>query len=64
MVVFAAGNDGTDEDWYPAYHDGAVAVAALDDDGVRASFTCYGSWIDISAPGVDVVSTMTVSDGS
>ena len=64
MVVFAAGNDGTDEDWYPAYHDGAVAVAALDDDGVRASFTCYGSWIDISAPGVEVVSTITVSDGS
>ena len=64
MVVFAAGNDGTDEDWYPAYHDGAVAVAALDDDGARASFTCYGSWIDISAPGVDVVSTVTVSDGS
>ncbi|KAH8063089.1 serine-type endopeptidase [Aureococcus anophagefferens] len=57
LVVFAAGNGGTDEDWYPAYHDGAIAVAATDDHGDPAGFTCYGDWIDISAPGVWVLST-------
>ncbi|KAH8063075.1 serine-type endopeptidase [Aureococcus anophagefferens] len=51
LVVFAAGNDADDGDWYPAYYDGAIAVAATDNDGVAAGFTCYGDWIDISAPG-------------
>ncbi|KAH8064177.1 serine-type endopeptidase [Aureococcus anophagefferens] len=45
-VVFAAGNAGTDENWYPAYYDRAIAVAAVDDDGVAAYFTCFGDWID------------------
>jgi len=57
LVVFAAGNGGTDADWYPAYHDGAIAVAATDDRGDPAGFTCYGDWIDISAPGIWVLST-------
>ncbi|KAH8075452.1 serine-type endopeptidase [Aureococcus anophagefferens] len=48
-VVFAAGNDADDGDWYPAYYDGAIAVAATDNDGVAAGFTCYGDWIDIRA---------------
>ena len=58
LVVFAAGNDADDGDWYPAYYDGAIAVAATDNDGVAAGFTCYGDWIDISAPGVGIYSTM------
>jgi len=58
LVVFAAGNDADDGDWYPAYYDGAIAVAATDNNGVAAGFTCYGDWIDISAPGVGIYSTM------
>ena len=58
LVVFAAGNDADDGDWYPAYYDGAIAVAATDNNGVAADFTCYGDWIDISAPGVGIYSTM------
>jgi len=48
LITFAAGNDGTDEPWYPAYFDDAVAVAAVDNDGTKASFSCYGDWVDIS----------------
>lgn len=33
VVVFAAGNDGSNEDWYPAYYSKTVAVAALDKSG-------------------------------
>jgi len=58
LVVFAAGNSNSEADYYPGYYDGVVAVAALQDDGVRASFSNYGSWIDISAPGVNVLSTV------
>eukprot|EP00633_Aureoumbra_lagunensis_P005797 CAMPEP_0197324022 /NCGR_PEP_ID=MMETSP0891-20130614/70858_1 /TAXON_ID=44058 ORGANISM="Aureoumbra lagunensis, Strain CCMP1510" /NCGR_SAMPLE_ID=MMETSP0891 /ASSEMBLY_ACC=CAM_ASM_000534 /LENGTH=980 /DNA_ID=CAMNT_0042816767 /DNA_START=75 /DNA_END=3017 /DNA_ORIENTATION=- len=58
LITFAAGNDGTDEPWYPAYFDDAVAVAAVDNDGTKASFSCYGDWVDISGPGVRVLSTV------
>lgn len=58
LVVFAAGNSNSEQDYYPGYYDGVVAVAALQDDGVRASFSNFGSWIDISAPGVGVLSTV------
>lgn len=56
-VVVAAGNDNSDDEWYPAFYEPSIAVAALYDSGVRASFSNYGSWIDISAPGVSVYST-------
>ncbi|KAL7572429.1 hypothetical protein ACA910_006608 [Epithemia clementina (nom. ined.)] len=58
MVVFAAGNDGSNAQHYPAYYSKAIAVAATDNDGVAASFTNFGrDWIDIAAPGVKIVST-------
>ena len=59
IVVFAAGNDDADAAYYPGYYSKAVAVAALDNSAVRASFSNYGSWIDVSAPGVSIMSTST-----
>lgn len=44
MVVFAAGNDGSDADWYPGYYDATIAVAALDNSKEAAYFTNYGDW--------------------
>ena len=41
-----------------------VAVAATENSGVAADFTNYGEWVDVSAPGVGVMSTYTVDDGS
>merc|ERR1719155_303355 len=58
IVVFAAGNSNSEADYYPAFYSGTVAVSAVEDDGVRASFSNYGDWIEISAPGVSVYSTM------
>ena len=60
----AAGNDGDDGEWYPGYYDPVIAVAAASDSGEAAYFTNYGSWIDITAPGVNVYSTLMTSDGS
>mmetsp|Transcript_3202 Transcript_3202/g.9404 ORF Transcript_3202/g.9404 Transcript_3202/m.9404 type:complete len:802 (-) Transcript_3202:112-2517(-) len=62
-IVFAAGNGDSDGEWYPAYYSGAIAVAALNDDGYRAGFSNYGDWIDISAPGVSVLSTYSSGYG-
>ncbi|KAJ1459876.1 peptidase S8/S53 domain-containing protein [Pelagophyceae sp. CCMP2097] len=59
IVVFAAGNDGSDDEYNPGAYEGVVGVAAVDNSGVAASFTNYGAWIDIAAPGVSVLSTTT-----
>jgi len=57
VIVAGAGNDGTTAPFYPAALDNVVSVGAFDEDGARASFSNYGSWVDISAPGNLVMST-------
>ncbi len=60
IVIFAAGNGyesthiGTDEKWYPAYYDNVLAVAATDHNGKLTSYSNFGDWVDISAPGGDM----------
>ncbi|TRX50015.1 S8 family serine peptidase [Fulvivirga sp. M361] len=51
IVIFAAGNSHTDEECYPAYYDPVLAVASTDHNDVKASYSNYGAWVDISAPG-------------
>lgn len=58
VVVVAAGNENTSAPSYPAYYSGAIAVAATDRNDNRASFSNYGSWVDVAAPGVDIASTV------
>jgi subtilisin family serine protease/subtilase family serine protease len=57
VIVAGAGNDGTTAPFYPAAFDNVVAVAAFDEDHRRPSFSNYGSWVDISAPGNIIMST-------
>ena len=56
VMVAAAGNDDSDSPFYPAYYDHMIAVAATDSADQKASFSNYGNWVDIAAPGVDVLS--------
>lgn len=51
LAVFAAGNDGVTARQYPAAYDNTLAVASLNQSNRRSSFSNYGNWIDISAPG-------------
>lgn len=68
VVVAAAGNSHADcvsgDDYgcgnpvmYPAANPGVIGVAAVKKNGVRAGFSETGSFVDIAAPGVDVLST-------
>eukprot|EP01054_Gregarina_sp_Poly1_P000420 Gregarina_sp_Poly_1__419@NODE_1100_length_5098_cov_146_374081_g762_i0_p1_GENE_NODE_1100_length_5098_cov_146_374081_g762_i0NODE_1100_length_5098_cov_146_374081_g762_i0_p1_ORF_typecomplete_len786_score54_91Peptidase_S8/PF00082_22/2_4e66EGF_CA/PF07645_15/0_014EGF_CA/PF07645_15/0_14EGF_CA/PF07645_15/3_1e12EGF_MSP1_1/PF12946_7/2_7e06EGF_MSP1_1/PF12946_7/8_4EGF_MSP1_1/PF12946_7/0_024EGF_3/PF12947_7/0_36EGF_3/PF12947_7/42EGF_3/PF12947_7/2e03EGF_3/PF12947_7/2_8e05EGF/PF00008_27/0_085EGF/PF00008_27/0_22E len=66
IFVAAAGNYGSNNDLtglqptYPAsYNDSnVVAVAAIDEEGNLAPFSCYGKRsVDIAAPGVKIIST-------
>jgi Subtilase family len=59
-VVAAAGNNNSPQPFWPAAFKRVISVGALDTtngEPVRASFSNYGHWVDIYAPGVRVHST-------
>jgi len=57
VVVAAAGNDGTNGAHWPAGCNHVLAVAASDQNDARASFSAYGSWVQVAAPGTTIQST-------
>ena len=57
-VIAAAGNDSSSNPSYPAAYTGVVAVAATSSNDRKANFSNYGSYIDIAAPGVAILSTV------
>ena len=57
VVVAAAGNRNSTSRFYPAYYSNSMATAATDQNDKKASFSTYGSWVDVAAPGVDIFST-------
>jgi len=61
VIVAAAGNEGNPEGTgdnviYPARYDSVIAVAALDSANRRASFSSTGPAVELSAPGVSILS--------
>lgn len=52
LVVVAAGNDGSTVD-SPANCPGAFGVAALDQEGLKANYSNFGSTIQLASPGGD-----------
>lgn len=57
MVFACAHNYSTSTPYYPAACTHAVAVSATDAADNRASFSNYGNWIDVAAPGVSILTT-------
>jgi len=58
LVVAAAGNNNSGSLFFPAGANNAFGVAATDSADKRASFSNYGDYVDIAAPGVGVYSTL------
>ncbi|RKZ12191.1 hypothetical protein DRQ50_12345, partial [bacterium] len=59
LVVTASGNDDSDDasgSWLST-QPGVVSVAATGPNDGKASFSNYGNWIEVSAPGVSITTT-------
>ena len=59
LLVAAAGNEGTTATSYPAGYASVISVAAINQQEARASFSQYNSTVELAAPGVGVVSTVS-----
>jgi subtilisin family serine protease len=57
VIFAAAANYSTSTPYYPAACNNVVAVSATTSSDTLASFSNYGNWIDIAAPGVSILTT-------
>jgi thermitase len=58
VVVASAGNSGSSVPSYPAYYSNVIAVAATDSTDKLTSWSSYGDWVDVAAPGSSIYSTL------
>lgn len=72
LAVFSAGNDYAEIKSFPSDYPPVICVAATDYDDKKPSYSNYGPWVDIAAPGGQnssvtgkgVLSTTPLSSGS
>ena len=64
LSVAAAGNDGDSTMSYPAGYASVMMVGALDQNKAWADFSQFNSKVEISAPGVMVLSTVPMGAGA
>jgi len=57
LPVAAAGNSSSVIPYYPGAYDHVLSVAAVDGNLNMASFSNYGSWVKVSAPGTGIYAT-------
>jgi subtilisin family serine protease/uncharacterized protein YkwD len=62
FIAAAAGNSGILQLLYPAANEHVVGVAATTSSDTRASFSNYGTHVDIAAPGQAIYSTSWTGD--
>lgn len=64
VIVAAAGNSNSDQPLYPAAYGPVIAVAACENNGVKSSYSNYGAWIDITAPGSMIKSSLASANNA
>ena len=64
ILVAAAGNNNESTVFYPAGYNNVIAVASTTPTDARSSFSQYGTWIDIAAPGSNIRSTYATSSSA
>ena len=68
IYVNSAGNSNSDAEYYPGFYGPSFTVSSTEDTDTRSSFSNYGDWVDVAAPGgqfgIDgVISTLHRSAG-
>lgn len=58
IVVASAGNNGNNTPNYPGAYNNVYCVASVDAGNIASGFTCFGTWVDICAPGNNINSTL------
>lgn len=58
VVICAAANDGNQVLHYPAAYNNVYSVASSGSGDLKSGFSCYGTWVDITAPGENIYSTV------
>lgn len=58
LIVAAAGNDNQFTKFYPAAYPDVLSVACVDNNDYKAFFSNFHPYISVSAPGVNIYSTM------
>lgn len=59
VLVAAAGNDGVTDHHWPGAFTNCICVGASDSVDGQADFSNFGAdWVDVAAPGVDILSTL------
>jgi subtilisin family serine protease len=61
ILVAAAGNNNQSTVFYPAGYNNVIAVASTTPTDAKSSFSQFGTWINISAPGSNIRSTYATS---
>jgi PKD repeat protein len=51
ITIFAAGNSNSTGLWYPGCYSGCFSVAATGNQDLKAWYSNFDTWVDISAPG-------------
>ena len=64
LSIAAAGNAGNTANSYPAGYASVMMVGALDENKAWASFSQYNSKVELSAPGISVLSTVPAAGGA
>nr|WP_319397985.1 S8 family serine peptidase [uncultured Carboxylicivirga sp.] len=54
VVIFAAGNNGDEGEYWPGCYEPVIAVASTGPDNEITSYSNYGDWLDVSAPGGNI----------
>ncbi len=62
LVVASAGNSGNSNLQCPAAADHVIAVSATDNSDALAGFSSFGSFVDLAAPGVNIVNAVGTSN--
>lgn len=63
-VVASAGNSGDTTTMYPGSYPGVLSVAGTQSNDALYSWSTYGSWVDVAAPGCDYTTTRSGGYGS